>query len=229
MGTSETPVLGPLSGLEGHELKVNRVAVHPHHPQFVFSTSDDETWRMWDVVKQQELLLQEGHVAPVFGIAVHPDGSLVATSDTAGVIRVWDIRTGRSVLGFEGQHADQVIGLDFSPSGYSLASCSGDNTVRIWDLREKRNIEILSAHEKLVSCVKFAGQRGDVLMTAGYDCVARVWRTNDFKNVKNLPIHETRIMAADIRADGKAIATACYDRTFKIWQNPSKQDVKMEV
>ena len=227
-GTS-IPVIGALDVLEGHELRVNRVAIHPHHPQFVFSTSDDETWRLWDVGKKQELLLQEGHIGPVFAIAVHPDGSLVATSDTAGVIRVWDLRTGRSIMGFEGQHVDQIVGLDFSGNGFTMASCSGDNTVRIWDIRAKANSDILTAHEKLVSSVRFGGPRGDLLLTAGYDCVARVWRTCDFKIIKNLPLHETRIMAADFRQDGRAVATACYDRTFKIWKNSSKQDVKMEI
>ena len=216
--------------LEGHELRVNKVAVHPHLNQFIFSTSEDETWRMWDIEKRQELLLQEGHIASVFGLAVHPDGGLIATADTAGVIRVWDLRSGKGILDFPKSHVDQVVGLDFSQNGFSLASCSGDNSVRIFDLRKKENVDILTAHTKLVSCVKFGGKRGDTLMTAGYDCVARVWRTSDLKIVKNLPLHETRIMAADMSSDGLVVATACYDRTFKLWSNPAhSRGVKMEV
>ena len=218
------PVVAPAQTLEGHEMRVNRVAFHPHLNQFVASTSDDETWRLWDIERREELLLQEGHIAPVFGLSFHPDGSLIATSDIAAVIRVWDLRTGKSVMHFENHHVEQVVGLDISPNGYSMASCSGDNTVRIFDLRQKTNVEILIAHEKLVSCVKFGS---DSLMTAGYDCVARVWRTSDYKIVKNLPIHETRIMGADFSADGKTVATACYDRTFKLWTR--RDAFKMEI
>ena len=218
----------PVASIEGHEMRVNRVAVHPHHNQFAVSTSDDETWRLWDIEKREELLLQEGHIAPVFAVSFHPDGSLIATSDTAGVVRVWDLRSGRSVLGFDKEHVEQVVGLDFSQNGFALASCSGDNSVRIFDLRQRKNVDILTAHEKLVSSVKFGGQRGDVLMTAGYDCVARIWRTSDFKVIKNLPLHETRIMAADMSADGKSVATACYDRTFKVWSS-SQNGLKMEI
>jgi U4/U6 small nuclear ribonucleoprotein PRP4 len=218
----------PMASIEGHEMRVNRVAVHPHHNQFAASTSDDETWRLWDIEKKEELLLQEGHIAPVFAVSFHPDGSLIATSDTAGVVRVWDMRSGRSILGFEKDHVEQVVGLDFSQNGFLLASCSGDNSVRIWDLRQKKNVDILTAHEKLVSSVKFGGPRGDVLMTAGYDCVARIWRTSDWRVIKNLPLHETRIMAADMSADGKSVATACYDRTFKVWSS-SHNGLKMEI
>ena len=217
-----------VGSLEGHEMRVNRVAVHPHLNRFVASTSDDETWRLWDIEKRTEVLLQEGHVSEVFGLCFHPDGSLVGTSDTAGVIRVWDLRTGRSILGFDREHVEQVIGLDFSLNGYLLASCSADNSVRVFDLRKKMRIETLTAHTKLVSSVKFGGQRGDTLMTAGYDCVARIWRTSDFKIVKNLPLHETRIMSADMSRDGRTVATACYDRTFKLWAN-SSQSLKMEI
>ncbi len=206
----------PIQVLEGHELRVNRVTTHPTCEHLVLSTSDDETWRIWDLNKQEEILLQEGHIGGVFGLAVHPDGSLAATSDIAGVIQVWDIRTGRCIIGFEG-HAEQVLGLDFSPNGYNLASCSGDNSVRIWDIRKKQCVDTLPGHEKLVSSVKYDRRNGSVLMTASYDCVAKIWRTSDFKIVKNLPIHESRIMGADLSADGTQVATACYDRTFKVW------------
>ena len=226
---TSTNIVAPIDRLEGHELRVNRVGFHPFCANLVASTSNDETWRLWDISRKEEILLQEGHIAPVFGIAFHPDGSLVGTSDTAGVVRVWDLRSGRSIMGFEGQHVEQVVGLDFSPNGFHLASCSGDNTVRIWDLRRKRNVDILTAHEKLMSAVKFDSNRGDVLMTAGYDCVARVWRTSDRHVVKNLPIHESRIMAADLSPDGTAVATACYDRTFKVWRQDFPGDVKMKA
>ena len=69
------------------------------------------SWRLWDVETTTELLLQdaktfvslhaamlfgamcscnslqEGHSRPVYGCSVHPDGSLVATSDLGGVVR----------------------------------------------------------------------------------------------------------------------------------------------
>ena len=220
----------PVGSFEGHELRINRIAFHPHNTNILFSSSDDETWRMWDIERREELLLQEGHVSAVFALACHPDGSLLASSDTSGVVRVWDLRTGRAVMGFEG-HMEQVVGLDFSPNGVTLASGSGDNSVRIWDLRKKKCLAILAGHEKLVSCVKFDRLNGEILLTSSYDCVAKIWDArNGFKIVKNLPIHESRIMAADISHDGKAVVTACYDRTFKVWsaERVKEDGLKME-
>ena len=215
-----------LGGLEGHELRVNRIAFHPRNENLLVSTSDDETWRLWDIERREELLLQEGHVSGVFAVAFHPDGSLVATSDTCGVIRAWDLRSGRCIMGFEG-HVEQVVSLTFSENGYTLASSSGDNSVRIWDLRKRKCADILTGHEKLVSTVKFCK---NVLLTSGYDCVARVWDTRNFCTIKTLPIHESRIMAADISPDGKSVATACYDRSFKVWtRERAQKDEEMKL
>ena len=40
-----------------------------------------------------ENVLEEGHSRPVYGCSVHPDGSLVATSDLGGVVRVKILRS----------------------------------------------------------------------------------------------------------------------------------------
>jgi U4/U6 small nuclear ribonucleoprotein PRP4 len=54
-----------------------------------------------------------------------------------GVGRLWDIRTGKSILPLQG-HAKAILCMDFSPNGYTLATGSEDNTVRVWDLRGKK-------------------------------------------------------------------------------------------
>lgn len=84
-----------------------------------------------------ELLLQEGHSRPLYAIAFHPDGSLVATAGLDAIVRLWDLRSGRSIQVLPG-HVKQILGLDFSPSGTTLASGSDDHTVRLWDLRKKK-------------------------------------------------------------------------------------------
>ncbi|KAF4703084.1 U4/U6 small nuclear ribonucleoprotein Prp4, partial [Perkinsus olseni] len=61
--------LQPAAVLEGHELRVNNVEYVPVYPQLVASTSHDDTWRLWDIEKQEEILLQEGHNHPVPSLA----------------------------------------------------------------------------------------------------------------------------------------------------------------
>ncbi len=50
----------PILQLNGHEARVNRLAFHPLG-HLLATTSDDLTWRLWDVEAGKELLTQEGH------------------------------------------------------------------------------------------------------------------------------------------------------------------------
>ena len=74
----------------------------------------------------------------VFGLAFHPDGSLVSTTDFAGVVHLWDLRTGKSIQHYAGQHAKRVLCSDFAPNGFHLATAGDDGTIKIWDLRKSR-------------------------------------------------------------------------------------------
>lgn len=64
--------------------------------------------------------------------------------------------------------------MNFLPNGYQLATASDDNSVKIWDLRKKSNVQIIAAHNKLVSDVKFSND-GTFMLTSSYDQTAKLW------------------------------------------------------
>jgi hypothetical protein len=74
-----------------------------------------------------------GHTEEVFVVAVHPDGTRLATAGRDGAIRVWDTARGREVARLTG-HKSYVWSLAFDRDGATLASGSGDATVRLWDI-----------------------------------------------------------------------------------------------
>ena len=66
--------------LKGHEDNVNHVDFHPMG-RHLASTSNDKTWRLWDIEAKKELLIQEGHASEVYPLSFQKDGSLLATGD----------------------------------------------------------------------------------------------------------------------------------------------------
>uniref|UniRef100_A0A3Q2EA20 Uncharacterized protein n=1 Tax=Cyprinodon variegatus TaxID=28743 RepID=A0A3Q2EA20_CYPVA len=76
----------------------------------------DNSWRLWDLEVQEEILHQEGHSKGVHDISFHPDGSLAATGGLDAFGRVWDLRTGRCVVFLEG-HLKEIYSVHFSPNG----------------------------------------------------------------------------------------------------------------
>eukprot|EP00842_Homolaphlyctis_polyrhiza_P004729 jgi/Hompol1/5257/HPOL_004275-RA len=60
---------------------------------------------------------------------------------------------------------------------------------------------------------------GSFLVSSSYDGTCKIWTDGDYKPLKALTGIESKVMCADISGDGKYIATAMYDRTFKLYAN----------
>jgi WD40 repeat protein len=74
-----------------------------------------------------------------------PDGTKVATGESAGYVRLWDADTGTDLGSFEG-HTGLVTVVAFSPGGEHVASGSQDGTARIWDIRSGACLATLEGH-----------------------------------------------------------------------------------
>lgn len=72
----------------------------------------------------------------------HPDGLILGSGTTDGLLRIWDVRTMQNVHVLEG-HTAAVSCLSFSENGYLAASGSEDGSVRLWDLRKLTSTKTL--------------------------------------------------------------------------------------
>ena len=75
------------------------------------------------------------HDRSVNGIAVRPDGRVVATTGQRGVVRFWElVDSGIGKLIRESAcDRGRIVGMDFSPSGDELVCLAGDE-VSTFDL-----------------------------------------------------------------------------------------------
>ena len=210
--------VSPQRILKGHKDRLGKICWHPLG-KHLLSSGFDRTWRMWDVETGGELLTQEGHSRPVYGIDVHCDGALVATTSLSGHGLVWDLRSGQSIMKLRG-HAKPVLGCDFSPKGHLLATSSVDGTARIWDLRRHgRPLHIVAAHNHLVSSVRFAPTSGEYFVTSGYDSLIKIWSTRDGKRINTMTGNEQLCMDIAIAKDDVTMVTGGSDRTWKLIEN----------
>ena len=61
-----------------------------------------------------------------------PDSKLLATADTAGIIRIWDAQTGQKRVMLRG-HPGAIYALSFRPDSQYLAA-AGVEDVTLWNL-----------------------------------------------------------------------------------------------
>lgn len=206
-----------------HEDRVNMVEFHPMG-RYLASTSHDKTWRLWDIETKKEILLQEGHSAPVFPINFQKDGALVATGDLAGIGLLWDLRSGRCVMSLQG-HVKQMISLKFSGNCYQLATGSDDNTMRIWDLRRKTTTHVIPAHNSTISDIEYEHNDSRFVLTSSYDGTFKMWNNRDWSIVKTFSsTSDGKLTSVGLTKDNKHILTTSLDRTVKLWTLKDKNN-----
>ena len=87
---------------------------------------------IWTAGKAEPDAVLEGHGAPISGLAVSPDGTLLASASWDQTVRLWPLAGGAPRV-LEG-HTQNVNAVAFSPDGHTLVSVSYDLSVRIWPL-----------------------------------------------------------------------------------------------
>ena len=81
-----------------------------------------------------------GHGDSPFEVAFSPNGKILATADSDGTARLWNVATQRQIGTAIRLHGPRVKGIAFSPNGKVLATAESDGTVRLWNVASHRQI-----------------------------------------------------------------------------------------
>jgi WD40 repeat protein len=68
-----------------------------------------------------------GHESPISELAISPRGDLAVTADESGILRLWDVQSGRELTELD-ERVDQIVGLVFERDGKSLIA---------WDVSQR--------------------------------------------------------------------------------------------
>jgi WD40 repeat protein/Flp pilus assembly protein TadD len=173
-------------------------------------------FRVWDTSTGRLLFPPIPHTNYVSAIAFHPDGKLVATGDYSGLVRTWNLSTGREIGRPLHQGGAIVMALSFSPDGKMLAvglskERTGKPGTRLWDATTRQPIgELLPSTDDIRRIVFRPDGRA---LLAGSNRWTRLWDTIQGQALTEPLIQEE---AGGFRHDGRAFLTVGGDGTVKI-------------
>ena len=150
-----------------------------------------------------------GHLDRVAGIAVSPDGRLMATASNDGLVKVWDISTGKELRTFRG-HTSWVRSVAFFPDGNRILTSSDDLTTRVWSIRQGKEIQAFDGHNacRLFSSVSADGK---LVATAAYDGVVKLSDPESGQLLKTLDLKST-IWGVALSPDGTRVVAGIESR-----------------
>ena len=93
---------------------------------------------VWDLARDREDPLLEGHRGPVTWLLFSPDGTCIASGSEDRTARIWDV--GRGTVRVCLQHREAVRALTFSPDGAQLLTGGNDHYARVWSLSDGKQI-----------------------------------------------------------------------------------------
>src|SRR4030095_396320 len=140
------------------------------------------------------LVISGGHSSELTGIAVSPNGRLVATSGADKKVILWDYASGELIRRFIG-HKSGVSRVAFSPDGKYVLSTGRsepgvtygleDLTARLWDVKTGKEVRRFALTDGYFTCFAFS-PNSEYVITKGVENTARIWSIRSGKPVRDL-------------------------------------------
>jgi WD40 repeat protein len=115
----------------------------------------------------------QGDTGAVWGLALSPDGRLLASGSFDGIVRLWQVSGGRLLATFQG-HTGVAWRVAMSADGRLLASGSFDGTVRLWEAPGGRLLAALEGHPGVPVSVALSAD-GQLLASGSFDGTVGLW------------------------------------------------------
>ncbi|KAG0353800.1 hypothetical protein BGZ54_002037 [Gamsiella multidivaricata] len=153
LDTENDPII-----LEGHNSDIRSLEISADS-QWILSASDDRTANIWSEETGEPVHTFSGHskvalgaaflndreaislggdetgVKSVTALSYSPCGRWLATGDSGGVVKIWDLMSGAEVCTLEG-HTKYIKGVIVAAEGLQLVSYVIDCTARVWDMSD---------------------------------------------------------------------------------------------
>ncbi len=162
--------------------------------------------------------LQNGE-SEVTCLAFAPDGKILATGDTKGLVRLWEFPSGKELLHVEEAHSVRYLAIPADGKSLVVVHDSEKRreiTVRVRDLDTCKLISHFAGQEGYVDGITLSPD-GKTLATADRDKTVRLWDLKTGKATKELTVEDNPLRIC-YSSDGKTLFIGFSGRHLIAWE-----------
>ena len=165
------------------------------------------------------------HTLPIFGLAISPDGRLLATGGRDQQVRLWNVADPERPVALgvlPKSPTGTVYSLTFSPDSRTLAAGSSDRTVRLWDVSDPTRSALLVSLPPLtgfVQSVAFSSD-GGVLAAGDASGALYAWDARDVRHPRlssRIQIGSTQLNVVKFAPQGRQLAVGGTKGLLQLW------------
>src|ERR671932_2459 len=157
----------------------------------------------------------QGHTDWVKAVAVTPDSLQAVSAGADSTVRVWDLKSGKSLRTLEG-HTASVNAVAVTPDSLQAVSAGDDSTARVWDLKSGKFLRTLQGHTTQVLGVAVTPDSQQAV-SAGADGTLRVWDLKSGKSLRTLQGHSYPVRSVAVTSNGEQVISASADGSLRLW------------
>ena len=171
--------------------------------------------------QQAKLILPVSHTNKLEDITVSLDEKYMASVDLDGVIKFWEVSTGRLYQTFSHPSAGNVV---ISSDNRYVISASLDQSLKVWDVESGLLFKTLEKHTGALSCMRLSPD-GKKLVSGDQAGNVVLW---DMKTLQPIYMFKTGGgMVNDIQFshNGKSFAVAVWENIY-LWDFKNEKPVQ---
>lgn len=204
------------------------VAINPEGSLLAVTEAGDASVQLFDLSEGRAEKVGRMKVPDLTGdlyaVVFSPDGKLLATGDTNGMIRLWDVQDpgnpqplGTPLGGYQGA----VWSLAFSLDGKTLTGAGQADVIHRWDISTPDRplpIDPLTGAEGLTQTLTLS-PNGRTVAAGGSDGIVRLWSVGEGEPllVYQTPPTNTTITAVEFSPDGRTLAAGGKDKLIRLY------------
>jgi WD40 repeat protein len=136
-----------------HGSEISSTAFSADGKWLLTASAADKAVRLWNLEKDRQERVFEGHTAPVLAVAFSADGRKAFSASRDSTLRVWEVETGKELAKLEGGKDDEWSCAAFSPASGRAATGSRNGAVAAWDLDSRERLARFEKHKREATAV----------------------------------------------------------------------------